>query len=322
MDLELVPAPVSPKPAKSKDAETAPDPRQVKVGDTLLLKLQGVGGLAGVGDSAKGLKLEVPPGSESLTDQGWDLDTESVGAVPDGEIRLKVTPLKSGHMTLPSLAIKDSAGKAIARTNPFTIDAQSVIKADDPKPEQPADLQPPVSLHFPWWVIALCVLVLAGLLAGGIYAYRRARGRKKKPKPAAPAEPPKPEDEVALAALEELIRSGPLKRGEFKSHYFRLSEIIKIYIGARYRFDAAESTTREMITHLEEKRFLVDAQIDRLETLFDKLDLVKFTDHVPLPDEGMRLLGQARDLILETRRPPQVTLQAGVSAGTGAGVSR
>jgi hypothetical protein len=235
------------------------------------------------------------------------VDPDGATPVPSGEYRVKATPLKPGHFTLPSLAIKNAAGKALARTNPFTLDVESAIRADDPKPEEPVDLRPPVSLRFPWWVLVLGGIVLALLLGGGIYAFYKYRARKAKPKPLAPAEPPKPEDEVALAAFADLERTGPLRRGEFKAHYFKVSEILKTYIGARYRFDAAESTTREMISLLEERRALSDQQIDKLESLFERLDLVKFTDHVPMPDEGLRLLGLARDFVMLTRRPPVIT---------------
>jgi hypothetical protein len=298
-DLDRIPQ-ADPSGVKSKDAPVAD--AGPKVGSPVLLRVQGVN-LPGIADPSKSLKLEVPPGTEDLTDQGWE-----VAAVPDnvpaGEFWIKVVPLKAGSLTLPSLALKDASDKAVARTNPFTLTVPSSIRKDDPKPEQPEDMAPPVSLRFPWWLIAVGVLGVLMLLGGAIYGYLRWRKRVRPVALAKPAEPPRPEDEMAFAALAELERQGPLKRGEFKAHYFRLSEILKIYIGRRYRFDAAESTTRELIRSLEERGELGDQRLDRLETLFEKLDLVKFTDHVPLPDEGLRLLELTREFVQLTRRPP------------------
>jgi hypothetical protein len=290
---------------------------RVRVGDAVILRVGGLMGLPGVKEPQRDLKLEVPPGTDNLTDLGWELDPSGAQPVPPGELRVKATPLKPGRITLPSLAIKNAEGKALARTNPFALDVESAIAKDDPKPDQPAELRPPVSLRFPWWVLAAAGVLSLAAVALLVY-WLRHRKRPVKARPAEPAPPPKPEDEVALAALAVLERDGPLKRGEFKQHYFRLSEIVKAYIGARYRFDAVESTTREMIGLLEERRSLSDAQIDRLETLFEKLDLVKFTDHVPVPDEGLRLVEVARELVMATRRPPEV-LPAGPAGPGSAG---
>ena len=107
-----------------------------------------------------------------------------------------------------------------------------------------------------------------------------------------------------------------MKRGEFKAHYFGISEILKTYLGERYRVDAVESTTREMIAALEERRSIGDPQLDRLESIFSKLDLVKFTDHIPLPDEGLKLLQSARELVMMTRRPPNATTSATTPKGS------
>jgi hypothetical protein len=325
------PSPAAPDPAFSAlpafDLERIDGQAKVMVGDTIVLRIGGLTGLTApsgpVRDPIRELRLEAPAGTENLTDQGWEVDVEDPGQVPAGELRVRATPLKAGQLTLPSLAIVRAAGDqdetagsgdgddakaprpALARTNPVTVQVESAIRPDDPKAGQPAEMLPPVSLPYPWWAVGAAAIALLALTAGGWLAYRRLKGNRKAA-PAKPAEPPKPEDEVALAALAQLERDGPLRRGEFKAHYFRVSEILKAYIGARYDFDASESTTREMIAQLEERKACDDARIDRLETLFGKMDLVKFTDHVPLPDEGPMLIEAARELVRATRRPPPV----------------
>jgi hypothetical protein len=294
----------------------------LQVGDSVVLRIRGLMAF----EPVKELQLHEAPGAESLTDQGWAINAEDGAPAQPGEYRVRATPLKAGKVTLPSLAIarvkgESEAGPALARTNPLTLEVASAIKADDPKPDQPADMRPPVSLRFPWWALALAGLLLVALGAAVWVSYRRWRGKKPRPELVKPAEPPKPEDEVALAALAELERNGPLRRGEFKAHYFRVSEILKTYIGARYRFDAAESTTREMINQLEEMRVLDDARLDRLESLFEKMDLVKFTDHVPLPDEGQMITESAREFVHNTRRPPEIISPSPRGPNSGKGLS-
>lgn len=302
----------------------------LRVGDSVVLRISGLAGIGGptgaVTQPPKELRLQEAPGAESLTDQGWALLVEDGAPAQPGEFRIKATPLKVGKVTLPSLAVvrasgESESGPALARTHPLTVEVISAIKADDPKPDQPADMRPPVSLHYPWWALILSGLLLIALGAAGWVAYRRWRGKRPQAAPIKPVEPLRPEDEVALAALGALERGGPLTRGEFKAHYFKVSEILKTYIGARYRFDAAESTTREMISRLDEKRVLDDTRLDRLESLFEKMDLVKFTDHVPLPDEGQMITELAREFVRATRRPPEVVGPSLGGASPGKGLS-
>jgi hypothetical protein len=295
-------------PAHELEAIAPPAGQAVRVGDRIRLRIDRLEAQDGA------LKLEQPPGAtESLQEQGWEiLDPSAPSAAPvdptagkAGEPVLDVVVLKGGRITLPSLAIKNAEGKSIGRTNPYQLDVGSAIKADDPKPEEPADLRPPVSLRFPWLLVALAALLLLLVVAGVIYALRRwSQSRKPFVAPPMPAGPPRPEDEVALEALAELERQGLTRKGQFKPHYFALSEILKRYLGARYRFEALESTSREIIGVLEEKRAAPDELIDRLEALFETLDRVKFSDHVPPAEEGVSLLALARQLVTATRKPP------------------
>ena len=279
------------------DLEIAPiqgkTPELPKVGDSLVLKASGL--------SESEVSFHTHDGDD-LEEQGWELNESSVNTP-----QLSVTPVKSGKITLPSLIIQDKAGKAIGRTNPFSIEVASAIKKDDPKPDQPADIAPPVSLNFPWAlivIISLFVLLLGGGLGylGWKYFKNRKPAVEKKP-----AEPPRPEDEVALTALLELERLGLYMKGQYKKHYFGVSEILKAYLGARYRFDALESTTQELVGFLEERKTVSDTIVDKIETLFGtKLDRVKFTDHVPAEDESKQIVADARELVMSTRRIPQI----------------
>ncbi|MGK5084461.1 hypothetical protein WDW37_14295 [Bdellovibrionota bacterium FG-1] len=289
-DLERVSIPQpSPSPGSSK----------IRVGDSLLMSLRGPG-------LNPGMTVQPPSGSESLMDLGWDVarDGDASANQSPGELRLKVTPLKGGKLTIPSMVILkegEPLDKAFARTNPLVMDVESSIKADDPKAQEPVGLRPPLGLRFPWWVVGALILLLAVLVVLAVLVYRRFSRAKQKPAPARPPEPVRPADEVALAALAELERTGPLKRGDFKGHYFRVSEILKVYLAERFRIDAVESTSREIIIALEQRHTIVDDSLDRLDLLFGKLDLVKFTDHIPIPDEGARLLGEAREFVIITR---------------------
>ncbi|HLE01017.1 MAG TPA: hypothetical protein VJB59_12190 [Bdellovibrionota bacterium] len=260
-------------------------PETIQVGDRLSLKIAG---------AAPASSVDPAQMSESLFDQGWDVSSEN---------GVTAIPLKAGALTLPTLPLRDGSGRLIGRTNPFSIQVGSAIRPDDPKPQEPAPMRPPVGLAFPWWVLLIAGVLFGVLLAAFFYAFHRwrKRGRVVAPKP---VEPPKPEDVVALAALAELEKRNLMKGGQYKAHYFGLSEIIKTYVGSRYRFDAIESTTTEILRCLENRETLGDSTLDRLESLLTRLDFVKFTDHVPNGGDGIQVLEDARHLVLTTRRTP------------------
>jgi hypothetical protein len=284
----------------------------VLVGDSLTLKVANVS-IPGLSAPVGSLQIAVPENSgEDLQESGWDISQQ---ASPQGssDLVLGATPLKSGNLTLPSLALKTADGKNVGRTNPFRLTVASAIKSDDKKPEEAEPPAPPSGIPFPFWFMAALIgLGVAILLAIVILLmrYLRTRGRKT---PVVPAAPPKPEDEVALSELTTLEGKRLCAAGKFKSHYFTVSEVLKNYIGARYDFNAPECTSGEVIGRFENNQWIAPAQVDGLESLFTRLDRVKFTDHIPNPNEGKELLEAARQFVISTRK---IRMAAGISQGT------
>lgn len=253
----------------------------IKVGDQLKMNP--------VGFKGEGV-LSLPPGSASLSEQGWALLPNRV-----------LVPLKPGDLTLPSLAVSDAQGKPIARTNPLQVKVESNLAANEKR--EPVPMRPPLRLPFPTEIAAAASLLALALLAGIVFLLIRWLRSRRPAAAALPASPPKPEDEVALLAFAELEKVGLARKGDFKAHYFRVSEIIKTYIGARYRFDALESTSREILQYLDHRKATDDQMMDKLESLLERLDLVKFTDHVPAGPEPALVLEDAREWVKVTRRP-------------------
>ncbi len=288
---ELEPVASSPSPSQTPAAEH-------RVGDEIVLQVPQLSIPQG---SSGPLKVDLPPGTPPLNDEGFEIFSKTDGP----ELKLIVVPIKAGNLTLPSLAIQDSTGKSFARTNPFRVEVKSAIRPDDPKPQEPAELRPPAELAFPWWAVGLMVAGALLVLGGLLYAlYRWNKNRRAVPVKV--VEPPKPEDEEALSALAQLEKSGALERGEFKKHYFSVSEILKTYIGRRYGFDAPECTTRELLDNLRQawaREFAGDEKrLTALAELFEQLDRVKFTDHIPASVESQGVVGIAREFVRVTRR--------------------
>lgn len=153
----------------------------------------------------------------------------------------------------------------------------------------------------PWlWGVVLGGTLLVAALGWWLWQYSRKRSSRAAAAPE--ARRVLPADEEALGRLDKLEREGWAARGEIKRHYFGVSETLKHYIERRYGFDAAEQTTREMMAGLSGTG-AGEESVRTLGTLFERLDLVKFTDHRPPSgsDEPAEVLKLARAWIRRTR---------------------
>lgn len=346
-DLGPIAAPVSaplatpiaaPSSLPQFETERIKGPQDVevpKVGDSILFKIKGAY-FPGIQESSE----KHPDGKqESLEDQGWailankSVPSSSRGSEPavtpssapggiattvEGSPELTVTaiPLKAGKIIFPSFDVLDSTGKVVGKSAPVAIEVESAISPSDPKPDQPEDVQPPAGLQFPFWIVILAGIF--GLITFVLLGYSLYRGVKEAIRRRRKPEIPLTEDEAALLELAKLQELGLLEKGEFKRHYFRVSEILKTYVGGRYQFDAPESTTGEMLETLRNGKSVAsgvgEMVISNLSFLFEKLDRVKFTDHIPETEESSQILGKAKEFIVNTRRPPLLLNSSGLNS--------
>ncbi len=296
-----------------------PAPSEVKVGDQLIFEVVGLPEsatrLEPAFDSAEPKQLPSNPGEDplasaapapSLMDTGWELIDASKGLIV-------VVPLQAGDLSVPVFVARDASGAVLGYTESLKVKVISSVLPEEAQAKVHEKLKPPVEVKFPWILIGLAAVI--GLLLLALMAFALFRWLERRSAAAATPMPasPKPEDELALSRLAELSAQKLPEKGEFKRHYFALSEIIKQYIGLRFRFEAAESTSREIIARFEELKTVSDSVIDQLEALFERLDRVKFTDHVPPVDEARAALEDVRKWIELTRlRKP------GLGTGTAA----
>lgn len=283
------------------EIQVVPSGAPIRVGDGLRLKVTAPASSAGI---PPGAKVELPEGTSmaEINREGWEL-------VFPSDLEFQAVPIHAGKITLPSLEVK-SEGKGIARTNPLVLEVASAISPKDPNPTAPSDVEPPVGIGFPLWVagVGLVLLALVVFFSAKALALVLARQRPQKVKPPAPR---LPEEETALLKLKDLEAKNWLAQGKYKNYYFGLSEILKEYLGARYRFDALECTSSELLAVLEDKQRLIDEVLDSVEGIFEKLDIVKFTDQIPASTEPTELIQAARELIHRTKRPPQLKETSG-----------
>jgi len=92
-----------------------------------------------------------------------------------------------------------------------------------------------------------------------------------------------------------------ISRGEYKKHFFRVSEIIKNYMGRRFDIDANESTTSELLDRLKNQK-VSHKILDETKSLFDRLDIIKFTNRIPPDGEGLRVVVEAQLIVQATKK--------------------
>lgn len=187
--------------------------------------------------------------------------------VPWHEQDSQGNPGKSGTVTLPVLRL--------------TVQSQF---AGETAPQQAALPQPRplieenLPLEIGLLVAAMmAVSALATALALKVYRDRAAR---RAPKPTVPAHT------VAMQRLDALDRSDRFASAEPASVFGELSEILREYLGGRYRFLALDMTSTELLAQLKMTP-MRGVQLSEIAAFTDLSDLVKFA-RMPATAEELR----------------------------------
>jgi len=191
---------------------------------------------------------------------------------------------ESGTVTVPSL-------RAVARSQ-----FASATKVEpEPLPKPLPLVEDNVPLQVGMLIFAM-MLVAAALTWLGLRAYRnRARSR-------APA-PDIPPHVVAYGRIEELMRSGRME-AEPRLVYGEISEILREYLGRRYRIAALDMTSTELLASLDGQD-LRGLTLDRFRDFTEMSDLVKFARFGQTIEEMSSALGFVRDVVDRTMQTPE-----------------
>jgi len=120
-----------------------------------------------------------------------------------------------------------------------------------------------------WIVLAIAVLVLAGMAAGWWWLRRqRTPG----------AGPLRPAHEIAYRELRELVAADWPGKGETKRFYREISAILRRYLENRFGVHAPGQTTEEFLSDPRTRDLLPPAQQELLRELLNHCDLVKFAE--------------------------------------------
>ena len=126
--------------------------------------------------------------------------------------------------------------------------------------------------------------------------------------------PPKPSHFTALQKIDEIKSDVSLKGEESaKEYYTRLTDALREYMHSRYKFNAADMTTGEIIENL--LHFNDKEAIKELKEILEVADLVKFAKFKPSLNENDRnmlcaidFVNATKDIEEENRKPVEKTV--------------
>jgi hypothetical protein len=235
--------------------------------------------------------------------------------------RLRMSAFKLGMVTLPDLTFLVSTPEGPHRfvAPGRTLEVGSTLPEDaEAKGEDLRDIQPPTE-------VAIRSLTLVWAVLGGIAAALLAYGawrlfQKYRERLRAVVAPPQPLDVRTRRALDALRSEDLPSQGRVKDFYFRLSEILRGYLGERYGFDALECTSSELMAQLRRLK-APGLPEDGLMRFVSESDLVKYARAESSPDSCREALSFGYSLLDQTWPPPPPPEAVPVSHASGPRVS-
>jgi hypothetical protein len=230
---------------------------------------------------------------------------------PDGkherDWQIEVYAWELGDLQVPPVAVTFTvAGRAgQVQTGPVPLHVSGVLgDVDDPKLMR-ADA-PPVALTSRAWLwIWIGGSVLAAILVVVIAVWRARRRRRKVDELVAGASghiPVRRIDTTGERALERLLeieRSGVLDVDDSRKRgYAEMVDVIRDYLGHRYRVATLDLTTAELVRALA--RVAPAGERTLVETWLERCDVVKYGGSRARVEDAMRVLADAKALVIAT----------------------
>jgi hypothetical protein len=230
------------------------------------------------------------------------------GPLPPGVHRYVAAVFALGDAQVPAIPVRYRLGDGTegdVATAPVSLKVVSLLPRD--KGEQKlADIRGPLGVPIgrAFWV-GLAVLLL--LLAGLAFRLWSQRKRTASTAPAATLVPALAPDEEARRALDALLASGRLARGEYRPFYIELTAVAKRYLERRTGGPVVEMTSAEMLAYLRSSPHAALLAAP-MRDLAGAADQIKFARGAGLHDEAERHLAALRALIqaLEAQLRPSV----------------
>jgi hypothetical protein len=216
---------------------------------------------------------------------------------------LKMSAFELGKLTLPDLTFALTAPGVSQRISVPGMDVEIIPTLPKDADKQGAslfDYQPPTEVPIRSWRL---LYFLAGLLAAGLLTWGLVKWLRRPRSEVVVVKPLAPLDVRTRKALDSLKAEDLPTKGRVKDFYFRLSEIIRGYLGERYGFEALECTSPELFASLRKLR-TPGLPEDQLMRFVSESDMVKYAKAEASPESCARSLAFGYELIDKTYVPP------------------
>ncbi|HLL53717.1 MAG TPA: hypothetical protein VK447_09240 [Myxococcaceae bacterium] len=214
--------------------------------------------------------------------------------------RVKLALFELGKKTMPDFTFDVYEEGRTAR---FVLPGGSAVECVGTLPEDAAekgealyDYKPPEDVPVRSWRL---LYVLAGVAAAALLGYLLYRWWRRPRDKALVVEPALPADVRALRALDTLRAEDLPHQGRGREFFFRLSEIVRGYLGQRYAFEALECTTPELLAALR-KLDTPGLKPDEVRAFAETSDFVKFARQEPSLDDCKQALDYAYGMVRTT----------------------
>jgi hypothetical protein len=261
---------------------------EVSVGESFTVEVRATG--------PAGSRFAFPP---AAVQEAFELHTLPApsSATPPGTHRYRAAVFALGDARVPPIPVRfrlPDGTSGEVKTAPIPLRVVSWFPKDR-DPQKLADVRAPVGLALGrvFWF----GLIAALALAVGVVRWMVSRRRREPTLAAAPAPSLSP-DEEARRALDRLVASGRLARGEYRLFYIELTAIVKRYLERRLEAPIAEMTTAEMLAHLRTTPRAIELA-PALRDLSGVADQIKFARGSGLVEEAERHLAATRALIMD-----------------------
>ena len=225
------------------------------------------------------------------------------------EWQIDVTPWELGDLRIAPVAVTFTAfgraGQVQTNAVPLKIVGELGDIVDDPKTMRGLALPATLAMRDWFWIwVVTGAGAVAGVAITALWINGRHRRRARRLVGGAIARPRRIDmtGERALERLLAIEQSCVLERdADRKAGYAEMVEVIREYLGVRYRFAVRDLTSSELLRRLDElapqgERGLVSGWLDGC-------DLVKYGGRRATPAEAGKALDDARALIVTTTEP-------------------
>jgi hypothetical protein len=295
--------------AQNVQAFASIDSASIMIGDQLTMEV-------GI-NIPEGFEVSWPALADTLTSHIEILKKENIDTLAEADRltlkqKLLITSFDSGFFEIPSISFTFKHGgdttKFTAGTNKLflqvytpVVDTSQAFKVIKGPVSEPYTFKEAL----PWILLALAI---AAIVVFVIWYLRKRKKNQpvfvRKPKPVPPPHI------TAIKKLEELRLAKIWQQGRLKLYYTQLSDIAREYLEGRYRFNALEMTTDEILETLKESKVNKEV-LSKLEASLQLADLVKFAKAQPTALENDLSLSHCVDFVNETKEVQTAPAEAG-----------